>query len=46
VAWSEENGHCKASPDSRVANGAAEKLCLIPYGCTSLRMSVLPKIEK
>lgn len=46
VAWGEENGHCKASPDSRVANGAAEKLCLIPYGCTSLRMSVLPKIEK
>ena len=45
VAWSEENGHCKASPDGRAAIGAAEQLRLIPYGCTNLRMSVLPKIE-
>ena len=46
VSWSEENGHCKASPDDRHAVGASERLRLIPYGCTSLRMSVLPKIEK
>ncbi len=45
VAWSEENGHCKASPDGRAAIGVAEQLRLIPYGCTDLRMSVLPKIE-
>lgn len=45
VAWSEENGHCKASPDSRAAIGAAKRMRLIPYGCTNLRMSVLPKIE-
>lgn len=45
VDWQEENGHCKAVPESRRALGAPQKMRLIPYGCTSLRMSVLPKIE-
>ena len=46
VEWGVENNHCKALPESRKAIGAAQKMRLIPYGCTSLRMSVLPMIEK
>ncbi|MBQ8356860.1 MAG: glycoside hydrolase family 127 protein [Clostridia bacterium] len=45
VEWGEENGHCKAVPESRKATGKAEKMRLIPYGCTNLRMAVLPMIE-
>jgi hypothetical protein len=45
VDWEEEHGHCKAVPNSPRAVGAAQKMRLIPYGCTSLRMSVLPKAE-
>ena len=46
VDWQEENSHCKPLPESRKAIGAAQKMRLIPYGCTNLRMSVMPKIEK
>ena len=46
VAWPEENGHCTASPAGRTATGKAEALRLIPYGCTNLRMTLLPRIEK
>ena len=46
VEWGVEDNHCKAVPESRKATGAAQKMRLIPYGCTSLRMSVLPMIEK
>lgn len=46
IDWGEENGHCAASPHGRKATGAVQKLRLIPYGCTNLRMTVLPMIEK
>ena len=46
VEWGVENNHCKALPEGRRAIGATQKMRLIPYGCTSLRMSVLPMIEK
>ena len=45
VEWDMENNHCKALPESRKATGAAQTMRLIPYGCTNLRMTVLPMIE-
>ncbi|MBQ9098442.1 MAG: glycoside hydrolase family 127 protein [Clostridia bacterium] len=46
IDWGEVDGHCLASPRSRRAIGAPQRLRLIPYGCTNLRMTVLPRVEK
>jgi len=46
IDWGEENQHCKALPNSRKAIGKPQRLRLIPYGCTNLRMTVLPMAEK
>ena len=45
VTWEEENGHCTPLPKDRHAVGAVQKMHLIPYGCTNLRMTMLPKTE-
>jgi hypothetical protein len=47
VEWKvAENGLCAPLPESNAATGDAMTLRLIPYGCTRLRMTALPLIEK
>ena len=45
ISWGFHNGHCDEQPASRVPMGPAEKVLLIPYGCTALRMTEMPLIE-
>lgn len=42
-----QHGVCAVAPESREPMAASEKLRLIPYGCTPLRMTEMPmaKIE-
>lgn len=45
IAWGEKNGVANPAPDSRAPAGAPERLRLLPYGCTNLRMSVMPLLD-
>jgi len=45
VDWPEEYGVCLPEPRSRKAIGKAEKVRMIPYGCTYLRMTEMPAAE-
>jgi len=42
IPWREENGTCTPQPDSRVPEGPAQPMTLIPYGCTTLRITDMP----
>lgn len=46
ISWSEKNGVAAPTPDSLTPTGAAVQARLIPYGCTNLRMSVMPSLTK
>ena len=45
VEWSMENGSAKAVPEMTWVEDACETLRLIPYGCTTLRMTEMPLIK-
>ena len=48
IDWGLEDGYelvCAKTPGSKIALGDAEKIDLIPYGCTMLRMTELPIIK-
>lgn len=46
IDWPAEDGICRAYPGSAEAVGPVQDVDLIPYGCTNLRMTVLPLAEK
>lgn len=46
VLWKEENRICSAVPEGRTALGEAEEKELQPYGCTNLRMTEMPRVQK
>ena len=49
IAWGYEEGYrtvARATPESRAAAGEIQELELIPYGCTTLRITELPKLIK
>lgn len=45
VDWPEANGVCLRAPASRKAQGPAQRVRMIPYGCTNLRMTEMPLVE-
>ena len=47
IPWSMQHGVCAVAPESCEPMAAPEKLRLIPYGCTTLRITEMPmaKIE-
>jgi len=46
IHWKLENGVCTAVPAGREPLGGPEEKILIPYGCTNLRMTEAPLLEK
>lgn len=44
--WPQKNGTALPEPLSRIPIGSPQKIRLIPYGCTNLRLTELPQIEK
>ncbi len=46
VDWQMKNGLCEELPRSKAPISAPETLRLIPYGCTNLRMTELPILER
>lgn len=46
VAWEKPDGRCALLPVSNQAISEPEIVTLIPYGCTNLRMSEMPLVEK
>ena len=44
IPWDFNNGHCDRHPLSLTPVGEIEKIKFIPYGCTNLRMTEIPKI--
>ncbi|MDD3244418.1 MAG: hypothetical protein PHD32_11985, partial [Eubacteriales bacterium] len=46
IRWEMENGACTPQPAGRTPLGAAVEKELIPYGCTSLRMTEMPLVDK
>jgi hypothetical protein len=44
IPWNFNNGVCAAIPDSREPISEKQSVKLIPYGCTSLRMTEMPCI--
>lgn len=45
IDWPSEHGVCADVPAGREPLGEAETIRMIPYGCTNLRMTVMPKIK-
>jgi len=45
IPWTEENGMCTLLPQSLEPNGTPIPVRLIPYGCTTLRMTEMPVID-
>ena len=45
IPWMEENGACTALPQSTEILSAPVSLRLIPYGCTTLRMTEMPLVK-
>lgn len=45
ISWKEENGACTALPQSTETLASPVSLPLIPYGCTTLRMTEMPLVE-
>ncbi len=46
IDWPEQHGICAVEPQSRKPLGAARAVRMIPYGCTNLRMTEMPVVEK
>ncbi len=49
IDWGYETGYttvARKAPRSRVPTGDAVEMKLIPYGCTTLRMTELPRVKK
>ena len=46
IPWAEENGMCTKAPQSTVPLGEPVPIDLIPYGCTTLRMTEMPLINR
>lgn len=46
VEWKMENGAAAAYPEMSWVSDEVEELLLIPYGCTNLRMTEMPIVEK
>lgn len=46
IDWGMENGVCKMEPESRAAMGEPREMTLIPYGCTNLRMTEMPFVQR
>lgn len=46
IDWPEENGVCRPVPKSRAPLGEPRAVRMIPYGCTYLRMTEMPVVEK
>ena len=45
VDWKMSDGRCEEIPVSKAAVSEPVEMTLIPYGCTNLRMTEMPKIE-
>ena len=45
IPWNEENGACTPKPESLKPLAPPVELELIPYGCTTLRMTEMPMIN-
>ena len=45
IDWPSSHGVCADVPAARTPLGEAETIRMIPYGCTNLRMTVMPKIK-
>lgn len=45
IDWKKENGMCKELPESVEPVGEPVKKHLYPYGCTTLRMTEMPRVE-
>lgn len=45
IKWELENGVCQEKPKSTVPISEIQQIKMIPYGCTNLRMTQMPKIE-
>lgn len=45
IPWKLEHGVCTALPQSLVPLAAGRRMALIPYGCTTLRMTELPVLK-
>ena len=46
ITWPIEHGMCTAAPKSCIPIGNGEVKRLIPYGCTNLRMTAMPRIKE
>lgn len=49
IDWGYQDGYrtvARGVPKSRVATGEEVEMTLIPYGCTTLRITELPKVKK
>ena len=45
IEWGFTDGHCDRLPKSRKLTGKPQKIALIPYGCTNLRMTEIPFVD-
>ena len=45
IPWKEENGACTPLPESVRPLGVPVEISLIPYGCTTLRMTEMPLVQ-
>lgn len=44
IEWDFNNGHCDPLPKNTVPLGTPQKVDLIPYGCTNLRLTEFPAL--
>lgn len=45
IDWKKVDGRCTELPDSRIPTGDSVTLEMIPYGCTTLRMTQIPLVK-
>lgn len=45
IDWKKIDGRCTEIPDGRVPTGEAVELEMVPYGCTTLRMTQMPVVK-